>query len=115
MSTVEINKENRKKFFCEKCHYSCNRKSSYNIHIKSKKHNAYINSAEKIYTCKCGKKYKHRSSFSRHNNICNYKINAVNEEKNDAFMELVKQNRELKELIINQNKKIIEILENQLC
>ena len=115
MSTVEINKENRKKFFCEKCHYSCNRKSSYNIHIKSKKHNAYINSAEKIYTCKCGKKYKHRSSFSRHNNICNYKINTVNEEKNDAFMELVKQNRELKELIINQNKQIIDILENRFC
>lgn len=62
----------------------------------------------KNYQCDCGKIYKHRQSLYNHNKKCNYK-------KKDALRELVKQNRELKELIINQNKQLIDILENHLC
>ena len=110
MSTVEINKENRKKFFCEKCHYSCNKKSEFEKHINTIKHNTSTIHHKKTteHICNCGKIYSHRGSLHNHKKKCNYK-------KKDAFMELVKQNRELKELIINQNKQIIEILETQQC
>tara|TARA_B100000900_G_scaffold119763_1_gene101116 strand:+ start:5349 stop:5762 length:414 start_codon:yes stop_codon:yes gene_type:complete len=137
MSTVEINKDNHKKFFCEKCDYSCNKKSEFEKHIKTIKHNTtiiqykkpteYICNCGKIYShrgslhnhmkkcninknyiCDCGKKYNYQSGLCKHKKKCNYK-------NNDILLELVKQNRELKELIVNQNKKIIEILENHLC
>ena len=50
----------RLKFYCEKCDYSCSKKSDYNKHIKSKKHNAINeekNATTNSLTCKCGKKY----------------------------------------------------------
>ena len=141
-----------KVYHCEKCDYTCSRKSSYNIHIQSKKHNANNANnnankklAEQIYTCACGKIYKHRSSFSRHSAICNYSNdynmidkpdnisknqernavndsdidyksmvmelikNANNNNNTDTIMELIKQNQEFKELIVDQNKTIMEL------
>ena len=122
-------------FYCKSCGYSCSRKSSYNIHNKSKKHiannankNANLKFAEQIYTCKCGKIYKHRSSFSRHSAICNYSndynVNTIDNSENGnilekqaenpvidsepdykhMFIELIKQNSDFKSLIIEQQK-----------
>ena len=88
------------------------------------------------YMCNCGKKYKHDSSYYRHKKNCeeidkkifeesdkknfegnnkknfeeNYKINEKN--SNDIIVELLKQNHEFKDMIIEQNKKIIELVSN---
>ncbi len=63
----------RPEFYCESCDYKCSKKSDFNKHLKSKKHNAtkcYINASENSLNCVCGKKYKHSSSFYRHKKIC---------------------------------------------
>ena len=62
-----------KKFHCEKCDYTCFKKSDYEKHLESKKHNAtkcYIDATENSLQCLCGKKYKHHSSFYRHKKKC---------------------------------------------
>ena len=63
----------RQKYYCEKCDYSCSKKSDYEKHIDSKKHNAtkcYIDATNLSLICECGKKYKHSSSFYRHKKSC---------------------------------------------
>jgi len=85
-------------FKCIICEYSTERKSHWNRHLKTKKHNKYrdyTNTKKKtkednndntytdnqcksvnkpkcnyIYNCKCGKIYKYLSGLSRHKSIC---------------------------------------------
>ena len=64
-----------KQFICEKCNYICGKKSDYNKHLNSNKHNAtecYLNATHNSLLCKCGKQYKHSSSFYRHKKMCKY-------------------------------------------
>ena len=85
----------------------------------------------KKYKCLCGKDYKHHSSLWNHNKKCNFSEENQNfneenisltteemEEKSEEenpissamILELLKQNNEFKELLIEQNKKIIELV-----
>ena len=72
--------------------------------------------------CYCGKEYKHMSSLCKHKQKCNISnpnkiiqnTKPINEQNNDdelkqVLMEVVKQNNEFKELLIEQNKQIIEL------
>ena len=65
-NTTNITSKNIKKNYCEKCDYTWSRKSDFNKHLKSKKHNT--TNATKIqqnilHYCECGKKYTHRASL----------------------------------------------------
>ena len=63
------------KFYCEQCHYGCSKSGDFNKHIKSIKHNAIRatpNATLNILICKCGKDYKHSSSFYRHKKNCTH-------------------------------------------
>jgi len=80
----------RQKFYCEKCDYECSKKSDFNKHLDSKKHNAtkcYINATENSLTCGCGKKYKHSSSFYRHKKNCKKNSEIEEFEKNKKKFE----------------------------
>ena len=86
-------------YYCEKCDYKCSKKSDFNKHIKTNKHNAticYKDAIKNSHYCLCGKTYKHTSSFFRHKKIC--KIIKENEEKGEII------NQEKEEEIINQEK-----------
>ena len=84
------------------------------------------------YICNCGISYKHRQSLYNHKKKCNYVNeplpdeekkdlnvnlemvmelikNANNNNNTDTIMELIKQNQEFKELIIDQNKTIMDL------
>ena len=121
------------KFVCDICDYNTSRKSQYTRHILTTKHlNAakYLHSmvtsskfgSNSIYKCKCGKIYKHRQSLFTHSKKCLHsgsgiKQMAMIEEKIEEkiedpyiIMELIKQNQEFKQLIIDQNKQIIELI-----
>jgi hypothetical protein len=75
------------------------------------------------FVCNCGKKYKHRQGLWTHRKKCtgNPDFNELeNTQENDAtqlniitglFHEQLKENKELKEMLIEQNKKIIEMAE----
>lgn len=68
-----------------------------------------------FFVCFCGKKYKFLKGLDRHKTVCktnvndNININSINEivQKNN---DLLKDNNEFKELLIEQNKKIMEIV-----
>jgi hypothetical protein len=98
------------KFYCDFCQYKTDKKSSYNNHIKSIRHinNTANNeimlklclSNNNTYICKkCNKSFNDRAGLWRHNKKC---------EKQPVVIE-DKQNSEFKELIIEQNKQIIQL------
>lgn len=101
------------KYSCISCEYSTCRKSQYDRHLATRKHanpltTTDTNSSGK-YKCDCGKTYKHRQSLFSHKKDCN-EMKKVEENKNLLFS-IVKQNEDLKNLILEQNKLINEIVQ----
>jgi hypothetical protein len=133
---ISENSENSENiFYCEKCDYKCSKKQHFKQHLLTSKHKNDMKNDKKIsensedlYKCECGKKYSHQSNLSRHIKKCAkfQKLNEDNisltteeiEEKSEEenpmnatmILELLKQNNEFKELIIEQNKKILELV-----
>ena len=122
MATENIkNKED--KYYCELCDYECSKLFCWNQHLTTSKHNnatnGYIKATAK-YDCICGKKFKHHSSFYRHKKLCvkenNTEKNAENAENinNSQLLGLIlqqsKENVELKNLLLEQNKMMMELV-----
>lgn len=70
--------ENAKKYICEPCDFKCFKKSNYDAHLATRKHEILTNPNKENakeyvteYRCECGKKYKHRSTLSSHKKNCN--------------------------------------------
>ncbi len=115
------------KFFCEKCHYYTSKKSSFDNHNNSSKHKKSMvineNNANlcSIFVCQtCNKTYKDNSGLWRHKKKCtkeeldNEDTGKSNEmQKMQEFMKyLMKENSEMKNMMLEQNKQIIEITKN---
>ena len=123
---------------CEKCNYITQRKSQYDRHILTAKHIRIHENTEnsskkfKIYKCDiCNNEYKFHSGLWKHKKTCSYEEHnnvtediQVEEPVNDAnpdtdvkvlsntIFELVKQNNEFKQLLIEQNHKMMEMAGN---
>ena len=108
-------------FFCESCNYTTSRKSQYNRHLMTAKHQILMNPNEKSsaaateYVCDCGRIYRHLSSLCAHKKLCTFAMNEyeivnketnmqVNTDKSDSIMELIKQNQDFKSLLIEQQR-----------
>jgi len=115
------------KFFCDNCNYKCSKQSEYNKHILTRKHKILQNPTSiintQIYTCNCGKIYKHSSTLYAHKKLCNQnqtkteEQNKIIESENnnitpELIIEIIKQNQEFKDLLLEQNKTIIELSKN---
>ena len=74
------------------------------------KENLLENSLNK-YECRCGKIYKHSQSLYKHKQNCN-KNNIINVDDSKNLFEILKQNQEFKDLILEQNKIIMELAKN---
>ena len=126
------------KFYCEKCDYTTSRKSSYEDHTLSAKHqkksfgdkninnSAKILQSDKKFICEnCNKQYMSRNGLWKHNKIC--KIESYNDSESnnkeinentytgisqETILSILKQNRELQQMLIEQNKTIIELSKN---
>jgi len=127
-------------YYCENCDYNTSRKSSYDKHLTTTKHLNTTYDYKKLqkvaneFICDCGNKYKHHSSLWKHQNKCNIIMeyenddeihNAKEEKENEnqnkkssqleiitnMFKEQLKENKELKDLVLEQNKKILELFE----
>jgi hypothetical protein len=110
------------KFYCEKCHYTTDRKCNFDTHLISKRH--VINSemgtnskqihqkfSEIQYCCeKCNKEFKNRSGLWKHKKNCNNDNNNTNNSNilitPQVIMELIKDNKEMKQIILKQNNTI---------
>ena len=127
------------KFLCECCQFKTRNKKDYEKHIMTPKHtkktqilqnttgnttkNPHLpQMSDNNYTCICGKSYKHHSSLWYHKKKCDSKPENItitveepephpgnNQYSGDLILELLKQNQEFKELIIEQNKQMLEM------
>jgi len=115
MTTQKVQKSSSK-FVCEKCDYTTCRKSQYERHLQTKKHNTTNTLHNNIYRCICGKEYKHRASLFNHKKNCNY-TDEKKEEKEEinykeVILQLIHQNKELQELFIKQQEETNKKFEN---
>jgi hypothetical protein len=86
MNNVNINVgfiDTEIEYYCEKCNVKCNKKSDFDRHIKTIKHQ----NQSKSYICECGNTYKHRQSLFNHKKKCKH-VENENEKKNekDSFI-----------------------------
>ena len=101
-----------KKFSCEKCDFICFKKSLYEKHLLTKKHNTTNTTKiqhKKFHLCECGKKYNHRSSLFNHKKVCEYIIKDTKKssEKSEPIVEyLLKENIEMKKMLIDVCQKL---------
>jgi len=116
-------KKSSSKYICNKCDYYTNRKSQYDRHLQTKKHNdtnGSFNDTKKVpYICQCGKTYKYHTGLSRHKKKCTYgnsyenpecsETNIDNVDLKEMVMELLQSNKELQDTIIQQQSQLIEL------
>ena len=113
------------KFECEKCNFKCCKKKDYNRHLLTAKHIKMTNNDKNtstlpIFSCECGKQYKYRQGLHYHKKNCDKLNEEYTKDTNDSpsvqvaqvdsslLIELLRQNQELKELIIEQHKRMTE-------
>ena len=114
------------KFYCEICDYGTSKKSSYDDHLVSAKHlksmvgNEILPKFCSEFICpNCSKKYKDNSGLWRHKKKCVEKekemeSNELNEQNDsvELIKYLMKENSDFKQMIIEQNKQMIEMSKN---
>ena len=126
MLTKKVPKSS-KKYECVQCAYKTVRKSQFDRHLLTAKHHQLTLLTEKVpksskssFICEyCDKEYKSRVGLWKHKQLCSDEIdvqptitNTPLKQPNLAsnpIIELIKQNQEFKELILEQNKQIVEL------
>ena len=107
-------------FYCEKCDFNCSKKYSWSRHLLTPKHTQETNGSiletqkgkkgQNINFCceNCNKEFKTRSGLWKHNKICIYEDNKTEnttDKKDELIDYLMKENKEIKELILELAKK----------
>jgi hypothetical protein len=138
---------NNYKYNCIICDYYSNKNSEYTKHLSTAKHIRRFLANEKSptelctqyqqYSCDCGNNYKHLSSLYKHKKTCSGSTSrepsipsdtpsllvemkdpgASNEIPMDLILEVIKQSKEVQNVLIEQNKELQTKLlekENQL-
>ena len=120
---TENSKNSLFKYTCEFCYYYTSSKGDFNKHNLSAKHQRMTNGDNhilKFHSCECGKEFKYRQGLSRHKKVCKDFIspkNILETSNNDdkyellsnTILMLVKENQDFKQLIIDQNNKMMEM------
>jgi hypothetical protein len=78
-----------KDYICDTCDFSSNNKYHYQRHVQTKKHQLLGFSEKREFICECGKKFKHKSSYSRHKNTCDTHDEYKPSRNNDLLLEQV--------------------------
>lgn len=115
-------------FSCKKCDFNTCNKKDYNRHLSTRKHQMLHNATEMLhektpshFVCNCGNVYKHHTSYYRHKKVClaaeNNKHDVspptdntiTGDNDNKLLNYLLKENREIKESMLEQQKTIVEL------
>ena len=121
------NDKKRKQYCCKICDFNTYKKTDYSRHITTDKHkqkendivlvdndSKVINKNEKAFKCACGKSYKYDSGYYRHKKKCTKDLKTLETDNhnkklmdkpdsiitNELVIELLKDNKEMKQLII---------------
>jgi len=110
-------------FYCELCNYSTSRKSQYERHLTTDKHqnrtplNTFVSESSYKFACKiCKKKYKARNSLWYHEQKCNV-ISSIDDNKDTNDEDTLVIDKELVMLILKQNQEVMKQnaeLQNQM-
>ena len=134
--------KNAEKFSCDKCNFSCSKKSNYDKHLLTAKHQILTNTYNKApvkcltFECDCGKRYKHRQSLYAHKKKCTHVyiekdtsdtdsdteipsqelelIEDNNVDYKNMFIQLMKQNQELQQTVVEQQKQYTETINEMI-
>jgi hypothetical protein len=119
-------------YTCETCDYKSSRYSQYERHLLTQKHKIYCFETNETnlvpkgsvnllqHNCMCGISFNSKTTLWRHKKTCN-KVNTENKEPTEDDKEkdvnklvtyLMQENAEFKQLLIDQNKQIIELSKN---
>jgi hypothetical protein len=115
-------------FECKLCDYTTSRNSQYVRHMTTAKHIKMTNDARNVpksssHICECGRSYKYRQGLFSHRNRCDTSSQPTTDPSAVAtdtqplpphfdaalVIELLKQNQQFKDLIIEQNKQMLEL------
>ena len=128
---TSVNSQGNLVFLCEPCKFETDKKSKWGRHINTRKHllctgptgpeSTGLGSDE--YICLCGKEYAYKRSFSRHEKTCVNVIDASAYMKttdtdvpgsgqidNALVMEIIRENKELRTILMKQSDQISEII-----
>jgi hypothetical protein len=110
------------KFLCEKCDFECVRQIDYERHLFTLKHKKDDDGLQKKHNekfiCECGKAYVYRQGLWKHKKLCE---NSVKDEEDinpnqpityETIVNILQHNQELQQMLLEQNKTIIEISKN---
>lgn len=111
------------KFECKICHYKTNRKNNLIVHESSKKHKNNMNNKKSRFSCDmCNYHTDISSHFKRHIISAKHKANETNKANNEEEISLPKEEtplsgshmmtEEMFMYLVNQNKKLMEVIEN---
>jgi hypothetical protein len=112
--------KNISKFECIICNFVCCKKGDYNRHISRPKHQKNIimtenvtkKTSKNIYLCDvCNKEFMSRNGLWCHKKNCNV-IHSTNVITTELIMELIKDNKEMKQIILEQNNTINNFVKN---
>jgi hypothetical protein len=102
---------------CKKCDYETQVKCNFEKHLLTAKHTLKQNVKQNVTeSCFCGKSFNNRTSLWRHKKQCitiaepKHVVTNALDLSTDAILEIVKQNQEFKQLIVEQNQKIVELV-----
>jgi len=127
---TNLNNKTSKYFECKKCDFVCSKRGDWSRHTKTLKHIKMFTNDDnftsiedincidyiKLHQCICGKEFKTRQSLYMHKkrNDCDNKINIQTSELNDKELisYLMKENSEFKNMLIEQNKMMMNIVQN---
>jgi len=129
---INLGANKKYKYSCDICNFKCIKKYDYERHNATNKHKHlsegnYLganagNSTSKQHICHCGNVYAHISGLYRHKKKCTSVkdisscSHSTNDDKYDmlssAVLALVKENQEFKQLLIDQNKQLMDLTGN---
>jgi hypothetical protein len=120
-------------YYCEKCDYSTVKKSSFDKHINTKKHNVTssdfcheVGDAKVAYPCKnCDKIYYSRNGLWVHKKTCTIKVdnseplqltsaNINDISGKDLILMLIKENKELQSLLVEHAREYKDDIKNMM-
>ena len=135
------NRKEKLTHLCEKCNYSTTNQFDYNKHLLTKKHNSIKKEVSNkklieitnnliVNQCEnCKKVYSSRNNLWKHKQKCITNIEQKEENEpiqepentnsnevmtNEMIMEIIKQNQDIKTMLLEQQNTIIELSKNQV-